>query len=112
MGISPGKKRTPGELIDIQGLRSSSSKNFHPYVLEVKQRQQVACLTEQDVPDKNQTQKGRGGSRGRKEYRDTVQVRRERARKAKVHLELSTVRDVKGKEKSFYTYLSHKRKIR
>ena len=66
-------------------------------------------MAKQDVPDKTQTQKGRHGSRGRKEYGDTVQVCRERARKAKVHLELSTARDVKGNKKSSYKYISHKR---
>lgn len=69
-------------------------------------------MAEQDVPDKTQTLKGRGGSRHRKQYGDTVQVCRERPRKAKVLLELSTARDVKNNKKSFYKYISHKRKTK
>lgn len=85
MGISPGEKRGPGQLVNSKGLPSSSSRNFHPQVLEVKQKLKVACMDEQDVPDKTQTQKGigGGGSRGRKEHGDIVQVCRERARKPK-----------------------------
>lgn len=66
--------RGPGELVDIQVLPSSSSRNFHPCVLEFMQRQQVACTAEQDGLHKTQTQKGRCGSEGREEYGDTSSV--------------------------------------
>jgi len=44
--------------------------------------------------------------------RVTVQSCRGGVRKAKVHLELSLVRDVKGGIKGFYQYISSKRKQR
>lgn len=61
------EKSGPDELVDIQELPSSSSRNFHPCVLEFRQRQQLACMAEEDDLHKNQTQKGRCGNKGRKE---------------------------------------------
>lgn len=46
------------------------------------------------------------------EYRDTVQLCRDGAKKAKAHLELNLARDVKGNKKGFYKYISHNRKTR
>lgn len=36
MGIRLREKSSPGELVDIQGLPSSRSRNFHSHVPEVK----------------------------------------------------------------------------
>jgi len=47
-----------------------------------------------------------------KEYRKTVQAAREQVRKAKALTELNLSRDVKGTKKSFYRYVSDKRKTR
>ena len=44
------------------------------------------------------------------EYRDTVQTCRDRARKAKTHLEWNLARDGEGSKKDFYKYISCKRK--
>ena len=44
------------------------------------------------------------------EYRDTVRACRDLVRKAKAQLELNVVRDVKENKKSFFKYISDKRK--
>ncbi|GAB0182534.1 mitochondrial enolase superfamily member 1 [Grus japonensis] len=46
------------------------------------------------------------------EYRETVQAAREQVRKAKALIEISLAGDVKDKKKSFYRYVSDKRRIR
>lgn len=46
------------------------------------------------------------------EYRNSVQVCRDRVRKAKPHCELNLVRVVKDNEKSVYSYFSSKRQTR
>ncbi|GAB0187360.1 mitochondrial enolase superfamily member 1 [Grus japonensis] len=46
------------------------------------------------------------------EYRETVQAVREQVRKVKALIELNVARDVKDNKKSFYTYVSDKRKMR
>ncbi|GAB0182313.1 mitochondrial enolase superfamily member 1 [Grus japonensis] len=46
------------------------------------------------------------------EYRETVQAARDQVRKAKALIEFNLARDVKGKKKSFYRYVSDKRKTR
>ncbi|GAB0176056.1 hypothetical protein GRJ2_000070800 [Grus japonensis] len=46
------------------------------------------------------------------EYRETVQAARDQVRKAKALIELNLARDVKGNKKSFYRYVSDKRKTR
>ncbi|PKU45588.1 rna-directed dna polymerase from mobile element jockey-like [Limosa lapponica baueri] len=46
------------------------------------------------------------------EYRSTVRVCRDAMRKAKDHLELNLKRDVKGSKKSFFKYISSKRKTK
>ncbi|GAB0189782.1 mitochondrial enolase superfamily member 1 [Grus japonensis] len=46
------------------------------------------------------------------EYREIVQAAREQVRKAKALIELNMARDVKGNKKSFYRYVSDKRKTR
>ncbi|GAB0206858.1 mitochondrial enolase superfamily member 1 [Grus japonensis] len=46
------------------------------------------------------------------EYRETVQAARDQVRKAKALIEFSLARDVKGNKKSFYRYVSGKRKTR
>lgn len=40
------ERRGPEELVHVQELPSSSSRNFHPHVLEFNQRQSVACMAE------------------------------------------------------------------
>ncbi|GAB0202575.1 mitochondrial enolase superfamily member 1 [Grus japonensis] len=46
------------------------------------------------------------------EYRETVQAAREQVRKAKALREISLARDVKDNKKSFYRYVSEKRRMR
>ncbi|GAB0189098.1 mitochondrial enolase superfamily member 1 [Grus japonensis] len=46
------------------------------------------------------------------EYRETVRAARDQARKAKALMEISLARDVKDNKKSFYRYVSDKRKAR
>lgn len=44
-----------------------------------------------------------------KEYRDSVQACRNAIRITKAHLELNLVKNMKGRQKFFYKYLSSKR---
>ncbi|GAB0208807.1 mitochondrial enolase superfamily member 1 [Grus japonensis] len=46
------------------------------------------------------------------EYRETVRAARDQVRKAKALIELNLARDVKGNKKSFYRYVSDKRRTR
>ncbi|GAB0209770.1 mitochondrial enolase superfamily member 1 [Grus japonensis] len=46
------------------------------------------------------------------EYRETVRAAREQVRKAKALIELNLARDVKDNKKSFYRYVSEKRRTR
>ncbi|GAB0185675.1 mitochondrial enolase superfamily member 1 [Grus japonensis] len=46
------------------------------------------------------------------EYRETVQAARDQVRKAKALIEISLARDVKDNKKSFYRYVSDKRRTR
>ncbi|GAB0189774.1 mitochondrial enolase superfamily member 1 [Grus japonensis] len=46
------------------------------------------------------------------EYRETVRAAREQVRKAKALIEISLARDVKDNKKSFYRYISDKRRTR
>ncbi|GAB0182292.1 mitochondrial enolase superfamily member 1 [Grus japonensis] len=46
------------------------------------------------------------------EYRETVRAAREQVRKAKALIEISLARDVKDNKKSFYRYISEKRRTR
>ncbi|GAB0205919.1 hypothetical protein GRJ2_003057500 [Grus japonensis] len=46
------------------------------------------------------------------EYRETVRAAREQVRKAKALIEISLARDVKDNKKSFYRYVSDKRRTR
>ncbi|GAB0179904.1 hypothetical protein GRJ2_000455700 [Grus japonensis] len=46
------------------------------------------------------------------EYRETVQAVRDQVRKAKALIELNLARDVKDNKKSFYRYVSDKRRMR
>jgi len=48
----------------------------------------------------------------REDYRDTVQLRREEVRKAKVQLELNLERDAKNNNKGFNRNVSQKKKIK
>ncbi|XP_075581659.1 lens epithelium-derived growth factor-like [Pelecanus crispus] len=55
---------------------------------------------------------GKKGQVTQEECRDSVQVCRDRVRKAKAHLELRLARDVKGNIKGFYRYISSKMNTR
>ncbi|GAB0209832.1 mitochondrial enolase superfamily member 1 [Grus japonensis] len=46
------------------------------------------------------------------EYRETVRAARDQVRKAKAYTELNLARDVKDNKKSFYRYVSDKRRTR
>ena len=46
------------------------------------------------------------------EYRNVVRACRDATRKAKAYLELKLARDVKNNKKSFFNYISSKRKTR
>jgi len=46
------------------------------------------------------------------EYREIVQAARDQVGKAQPLIELNLARDIKGNKKSFYRYVSHKRKTR
>ncbi|GAB0205783.1 mitochondrial enolase superfamily member 1 [Grus japonensis] len=46
------------------------------------------------------------------EYRETVRAARDQVRKAKALIEISLARDVKANKKSFYRYVSEKRRMR
>ncbi|GAB0186694.1 mitochondrial enolase superfamily member 1 [Grus japonensis] len=46
------------------------------------------------------------------EYRENIQATRDQVRKAKVLIDLNLARDVKSNKKSFYRYISDKRKMR
>jgi len=57
----------------------------------------------------------RGWKQGRvawEEYREIVQAARDHIKKAKAPIELNLARDVKANKKSFYRYVSDKRKAR
>ncbi|GAB0182959.1 mitochondrial enolase superfamily member 1 [Grus japonensis] len=90
---------------------------MHPNKEEVKQKHQEAPMDEQEAPGQSQTKKEayRGWKQGQaawEEYRETVREAREQVRKAKALIEISLARDVKDNKKSFYRYVSDKRKIR
>ncbi|GAB0188754.1 mitochondrial enolase superfamily member 1 [Grus japonensis] len=90
---------------------------MHPNKEEVKQKHQEAPVDEQGAPGQSQTQKEayRGWKQGQvawKEYRETVRAAREQVRKAKALIEISLDRDVKDNKKSFYRYVSDKRRTR
>ncbi|KFV00164.1 hypothetical protein N340_13736, partial [Tauraco erythrolophus] len=46
------------------------------------------------------------------EYREIVRATREQVRKTKAQIELNLARDIKGNKKSFYRYISDKRKTK
>ncbi|GAB0184642.1 mitochondrial enolase superfamily member 1 [Grus japonensis] len=46
------------------------------------------------------------------EYREIIRAARDQVRKAKAPIELNLARDIKGNKKSFYRYISDKRKTR
>ncbi|GAB0175629.1 hypothetical protein GRJ2_000028100 [Grus japonensis] len=90
---------------------------MHPNKEEVRQKHLEACLDEQGAPGQTQTQKEayRGWKQGQvawQEYREYVQAARDQVRKAKFLIELNLARDIKGNKKSFYRYISDKRKTR
>ncbi|GAB0188222.1 mitochondrial enolase superfamily member 1 [Grus japonensis] len=108
MGQSPGRKRGPRQLANIQGSPPPSSRVMHPNKEEVKQKHQGAPVDEQGAPGQSQTKKGVAWE----EYREPVRAGREQVRKAKALIEISLARDVKDNKKSFYRYVSDKRRTR
>lgn len=70
----------------------------------------VVCL-HKHVPSKKE-RKWKWGQMTQEEYRDTFWASRDKARKAKFHMELDLVREVKDNKKSFYKYNSCKRKTK
>ncbi|GAB0203562.1 mitochondrial enolase superfamily member 1 [Grus japonensis] len=74
-------------------------------------------MDEQGAPGQSQTKKEacRGWKQGQvawEEYRETVRAARDQVRKAKALIEISLAREVKDNKKSFYRYVSDKRKRR
>ncbi|KAK4816298.1 LOW QUALITY PROTEIN: hypothetical protein QYF61_014596 [Mycteria americana] len=110
MGYGPGEKMSPGQLFDFQGSPPSGSGMVHPEMQKSnKGSRRPAWMTrelltklryEQEVYDK-----WKQGQVTQEEYRDTVQSCRDEIMKAKAHLELNLVRNVKGNKKSFYSTL-------
>ncbi|GAB0188934.1 mitochondrial enolase superfamily member 1 [Grus japonensis] len=65
------------------------------------------------VKQKKETYRGwKQGQVAWKEYRETVRAARDQVRKAKALIEISLARDVKDNKKSFYRYVSDKRRTR
>ncbi|GAB0206149.1 mitochondrial enolase superfamily member 1 [Grus japonensis] len=90
---------------------------MHPNREEVRQKHQEAPMDEQGAPGQSQTKKEayRGWKQGQvawEEYRETVQAARDQFRKAKALVEISLARDIKGNKKSFYRYVSDKKRMR
>ncbi|GAB0186661.1 mitochondrial enolase superfamily member 1 [Grus japonensis] len=64
---------------------------------------------------KHKNEAYRGWKQGQvawEEYREIVQATKDQVRKAKALIDLNLARDVKGNKKSFYRYISDKRKMR
>ena len=66
-----------------------------------------------NVRQKKEAQRGwKQGQVAWEEYRETVRAARDQVRKAKALIELNLARDIKGNKKSFYRYISDKRRTR
>lgn len=52
------RKRSPGEMVDLQGSSPPNSRMVNPEVHKIKQRQMEACMDQQGTPDKAQAEKG------------------------------------------------------
>lgn len=50
MRFSPGEKRDPRELVDIEGSPCPNPTKFHPNMQESKQGQEETCMDEQGAP--------------------------------------------------------------
>ncbi|GAB0175874.1 mitochondrial enolase superfamily member 1 [Grus japonensis] len=85
---------------------------MHPNKEEVKQKHQEAPVDEEGAPGQSQTKKRKQGQVAWEEYRETVRVARDQVRKAKALIEVSLAGDVKDNKKSFYRYVSDKRRTR
>ncbi|GAB0200720.1 hypothetical protein GRJ2_002537500 [Grus japonensis] len=87
---------------------------MHPSKGEVRQKHLEAYTDEQGAPGQTQTGdlwRWKQGQVTWEEYRETVRAARDQVRKAKALIELNLARDIKGNKKSFYTYISDKRKM-
>ncbi|GAB0207137.1 hypothetical protein GRJ2_003179300 [Grus japonensis] len=114
---SPGRKRGPRQLANIQGSPPPSSGEMHPNKEEVKQKHQEAPWMNKELLGKVKQKKEayRGWKQGQvawEEYRETVRAARDQVRKAKALIKISLARDVKDNKKSFYRYVSEKRRTR
>ncbi|GAB0209787.1 mitochondrial enolase superfamily member 1 [Grus japonensis] len=90
---------------------------MHPNKEEVRQKHQEAPVDEQGAPGQSEKKKEayRGWKQGKvawEEYRETLRAARDQVRKAKALIELNLARDVKDNKKSFYRYVSDKRRTR
>ncbi|GAB0194022.1 mitochondrial enolase superfamily member 1 [Grus japonensis] len=90
---------------------------MHPNKDEVKRKHQRPPWMNKELLGKVKQKKVayRGWKQGQvawEEYRETVRAAREQVRKAKVLVELNLARDVKDNNKSFYRYVSDKRRTR
>lgn len=52
------RKRSPGEMVYLQGPSPLNSWTVDPNVQKIKQRQKEACIDEQGTPDRTQAEKG------------------------------------------------------
>ncbi|GAB0180267.1 mitochondrial enolase superfamily member 1 [Grus japonensis] len=65
------------------------------------------------VKQKKEAYRGwKQGQVAQEEYRETIRAARDQVRKAKALIEISLARDVKDNKKSFYRYVSDKRRMR
>ncbi|GAB0204436.1 mitochondrial enolase superfamily member 1 [Grus japonensis] len=106
---SPGGKRGTRKLVSIQRSPPPSSGVIYPKKEEVRQKRPEACM---DKLKRKATKNGKQGQVAWKEYREIVQATRDQVRKAKALRELNLAKDIKDNKKSFYRYISDKRKIR
>lgn len=123
MGNGPGNKKDPGDLVDFQGSPPPVSRTVHPKEQENKKRCQEACMDEQGefcLPTKKFCLLTKFGwkikcARGvrwappvqvtQKAYMGTAGVCREWLRKAKSHLELNLMGDMKGDRNASSRYI-------
>lgn len=88
MGQSPGGKKVPEKLVDIQGSPSVRSGLMVPSQEKFRQKHQEVCMDEQRDPGQTQTQKEtyRGCKQGQVvqlEHRDIIGAARDQIGKAK-----------------------------
>ncbi|GAB0187255.1 mitochondrial enolase superfamily member 1 [Grus japonensis] len=115
MGQSPGRNRGPRQLANIQG--SPPQDRCIPTKRKPSKTTKRPPWMNKELLGKVKQKKEayRGWKQGQvawEEYRQTAQAAREQVRKAKALTEISLARDVKDNKKSFYRYVSKKRRTR